>query len=400
MSKKNEPVILSAARTAVGKFQGGLSSIPATKLGALAIKAAVERAGIYPQDVEEVLMGNVVQAGNGQAPARQAAIFAGLPATVGAITVNKVCGSGLKAAMLSAQAIRAGDGELFIAGGMESMSRSPYLVNGRSGELKFGHQTLTDALLNDGLWDPFENWGMGNAAEFIADEYKVTREAMDEFALHSHLKAVEAQDAGRFKLEITPVQISGRKGEVTLFDKDEGPRKDTSQESLAKLKPAFKAGGKVTPGNASSMNDGAAAIVISSRAYAEKNNLKPLANIVGYAQAALEPKYLFAAPAYAMPKLLKQVGWTLKDVDLIELNEAFAAQVLADGYALADQGWDWDKVNVNGGAIALGHPLGASGARVLTTLIYALKDRGLKRGIASLCLGGGEAVAMAVELEQ
>lgn len=399
MSKKNEPVILSAVRTAVGKFQGGLSSIPATKLGALAVKAAVERAGIDPQEVEEVLMGNVVQAGNGQAPARQAAIFAGLPATVGATTVNKVCGSGLKAAMLSAQAIRAGDGELFIAGGMESMSRAPYLVNGRSGELKFGHQTLTDALLNDGLWDTFENWGMGSAAEFIADEYKVTREAMDEFALHSHLKAVEAQEAGRFKLEIVPVQISGRKGEVTLFDKDEGPRKDTSLESLAKLKPAFKADGKVTPGNASSMNDGAAAVVISSRAYAEKNNHKPLAHIVGYAQAALEPKYLFAAPAYAMPKLLKQVGWTLKDVDLIELNEAFAAQVLADGYALADQGWDWEKVNVNGGAIALGHPLGASGARVLTTLLYALKDRGLKRGIASLCLGGGEAVAMAVELE-
>lgn len=399
MSKENEPVILSAARTAVGRFQGGLSSIPATKLGALAVKAAVERAGIDPRDVEEVLMGNVVQAGNGQAPARQAAIFAGLPATVGATTVNKVCGSGLKAAMLSAQAIRAGDGELFIAGGMESMSRAPYLVNGRSGELKFGHQTLTDALLNDGLWDPFENLGMGNAAEFIADEYKVTREAMDEFALHSHLKAIEAQEAGRFKLEIVPVQISGRKGEVTLFDKDEGPRKDTSLESLAKLKPAFKADGKVTPGNASSMNDGAAAVVIASRAYAEKNNLKPLAHIVGYAQAALEPKYLFAAPAHAIPKLLKRVGWTLKDVDLIELNEAFAAQVLADGSALADQGWDWDKVNVNGGAIALGHPLGASGARVLTTLIYALKDRGLTRGIASLCLGGGEAVAMAVELE-
>lgn len=399
MSKKNEPVILSAVRTAVGKFQGGLSSIPATKLGALAVKSAVERAGIDPQEVEEVLMGNVVQAGNGQAPARQVAIFAGLPATVGATTVNKVCGSGLKAAMLSAQAIRAGDGELFIAGGMESMSRAPYLVNGRSGELKFGHQTLTDALLNDGLWDTFENWGMGNAAEFIADEYKVTREAMDKFALHSHLKAVEAQEAGRFKLEIVPVQISGQKGEVTLFDKDESPRKDTSLESLAKLKPAFKADGKVTPGNASSMNDGAAAVVVSSRTYAENNNLKPLAHIVGYAQAALEPRYLFAAPAYAMPKLLKQVGWTLKDVDLIELNEAFAAQVLADGYALADQGWDWEKVNVNGGAIALGHPLGASGARVLTTLIYALKDRGLKRGIASLCLGGGEAVAMAVELE-
>ncbi|MBK8615640.1 MAG: acetyl-CoA C-acetyltransferase [Anaerolineales bacterium] len=406
MSKENkrsspadEAVILSAARTAVGKFQGGLSSIPATKLGAVAVKAVVERAGIDPKDIEEVLMGNVVQAGNGQAPARQAAIFAGLPPTVGATTINKVCGSGLKAAMMSAQAIRAGDAELFVAGGMESMSRVPYLVSGRSGELKFGNQQLTDALLNDGLWDPFENWGMGNAAEFIADEYEVTRAAMDEFALRSHLKAVEAQEAGRFKLEIVPVQIPGRKGEVTLFDTDEGPRRDASLESLAKLKPAFKADGKVTAGNASSMNDGASAVVIASRAYAEKNNLAPIARIIGYAQAALEPKYLFAAPAYAIPKLLKKIDWKLSDVDLFEVNEAFAAQVLADGYALADQGWDWDKVNVNGGAIALGHPLGASGTRILTTLIYALKDRGLKRGIASLCLGGGEAVAMAVEVE-
>jgi acetyl-CoA C-acetyltransferase len=399
MSKENEAVILSAARTPIGKFQGALSGMNATNLGAIAVKAAVERAGINPKDVEEVLMGNVVQAGNGQAPARQAAIFAGVPATVSATTVNKVCGSGLKAAMMSAQAIRAGDAELFIAGGMESMSRAPYLINGRMGELKFGNAQMTDALLNDGLWDPFENWGMGMAAEFIADEYEVTRAAMDEFALRSHLKAVEAQEAGRFKLEIVPVQIHGRKGDVTVFDKDEGPRKDSTLEGLAKLKPAFKADGKVTAGNASSMNDGAAAVVISSRAYAEKNNLKPIASIAGYAQTALEPKYLFAAPAHAIPKLLKKIGWTLKDVDLIELNEAFAAQVLADGYALADQGWDWGKVNVNGGAIALGHPLGASGARVLTTLIYALKDRGLKRGIASLCLGGGEAVAMAVEIE-
>lgn len=399
MNKENEAVILSAARTPIGKFQGSLSGMNATNLGAIAVKAAVERAGIDPKDVEEVLMGNVVQAGEGQAPARQAAIFAGVPATVGATTVNKVCGSGLKAAMMSAQAIRAGDAELFIAGGMESMSRAPYLVSGRMGELKFGNTQMTDALLNDGLWDPFENWGMGMAAEFIADEYEVTRAAMDEFALRSHLKAVEAQEAGRFKLEIVPVQIPGRKGDVTIFDKDEGPRKDSSLEGLAKLKPAFKADGKVTAGNASSMNDGAAAAVISSRAYAEKNGLKPLASIIGYAQAAVEPKYLFAAPALAMPKLLNKIGWTLKDVDLIELNEAFAAQVLADGYALAEQGWDWDKVNVNGGAIALGHPLGASGARVLTTLIYALKDRGLKRGIASLCLGGGEAVAMAVEVE-
>jgi acetyl-CoA C-acetyltransferase len=295
--------------------------------------------------------------------------------------------------------VRAGDADLYVAGGFESMSRAPYLVSGRMGELKFGNAQMTDALLNDGLLDPFENWGMGNAAEFIAEEYEVTREAMDEYALRSHQKAVAAQEAGKFKPEIVPVQIAGRKGEVIVVDKDEGPRKDTSLEALAKLKPAFKADGKVTPGNASPMNDGGAAVVIASRDYAENHGLKPMATIVGYAQAAVEPKYLFAAPAYAIPKLLKRIGWTLADVDLIELNEAFAAQVLADGHALADQGWDWNKVNVNGGAIALGHPLGASGARVLTTLLYALKDRGRKRGIASLCLGGGEAVAMAVEVE-
>lgn len=399
MSREYEAVILSAARTPIGKFQGALKDVDATKLGAVAIAAAVERAGINPGDVEEVLMGNVVQAGNGQAPARQAAIYAGVPETVGATTVNKVCGSGLKAAMQAAQAIRAGDADLFIAGGMESMSRAPYLVSGRSGELKFGNQALIDALLNDGLWDPFENWNMGSAAEFIGDEYEVTREAMDRFALRSHVKAAEAQKADRFKAEIVPVQIPGRRGETILFDADEGPRKDASLEALSKLKSAFKEDGKVTAGNASAMNDGAAAVVIASRVYAEKSKLKPIAKVVGYAQAALEPKYLFAAPAYAIPKLLKKIGWTLKQVDLIELNEAFAAQVLADGYALADQGWDWEKVNVNGGAIALGHPLGASGARVLTTLIYALKDRGLKKGIASLCLGGGEAVAMAIEME-
>jgi acetyl-CoA C-acetyltransferase len=399
MTKETEAVILSAARTPIGKFQGALSSVPATQLGAIAVKAAVARAGINPVEIEEVIMGNVVQAGEGQAPARQSGILGGIPATVSASTINKVCGSGLKAAMISAQAIRAGDADLFVAGGFESMSRAPYLVSGRSGELKFGNQALTDALLNDGLWDPFENWGMGNAAEFIGEEYEVTREAMDRWSFESHQKAVAAQESGKFKDEIIPVEIAGRKGEVSIVDKDEGPRKDTSLEALSKLKPAFKPDGKVTPGNSSPMNDGGAAVVISSRAYAEKNNIQPMAKIIGYAQAAVEPKYLFAAPAQAIPKLLNKIGWTLNDVDLIELNEAFAAQVLADGYALADQGWDWNKVNVNGGAIALGHPLGASGARVLTTLIYALKDRGLKRGIASLCLGGGEAVAMAVELE-
>jgi acetyl-CoA C-acetyltransferase len=395
---ENEAVILSAVRTPSGKFQGSLSSFPAPKLGAIVIKAAVERTGVNPADIDEAFMGNVVSAGLGQAPARQAVIHAGLPSSVGATSVSKVCGSGLKAAMLAAQAIKAGDGQLFVAGGFESMSRAPYLVNGRSGELRYGHVQLTDALLNDGLWCSLANWGMGDAAEFIAAEYKVTREAMDKFAFESHQKAVAAMDGGKFKAEITPVELKSKKG-LTIFDTDEAPRRDTTLDGLAGLKSAFQKDGKVTAGNAPGLNDGAAATVIASRAYADKNGLKPLARIIGYAQFADEPKYLFRAPAFAIPKLLKKIGWTLADVDLVELNEAFAAQVLADGYALADQGWDWAKVNVNGGAIALGHPIGASGARVLTTLIYALKDRGLKRGIASLCLGGAEAVAMAVEVE-
>lgn len=394
-----EPVILSAVRTPHGKFQGALAGFPAPRLGAAVIKAAVERAGLTDlAAIDEVIMGNVVSAGLGQAPARQAAIFAGLPPTVGATTINKVCGSGLKAVMLASQAIRAGDGQLFVTGGFESMSRAPFLVDGRTGSLRFGHAQLTDALQHDGLWDPFENWGMGNAAEFIAEEFHVTRDAMDEFAYGSHQKAISAIDNGRFRAEIIPVEIPGRKGEVTLFDTDESPRRDTSLESLAKLRPAFVKDGRVTAGNAPGLNDGAAAVVVASRAWAETQALKPLARIVGYAQAAVEPKYLFYAPAKAIPLLLQKIGWTLADVDLIELNEAFAAQVLADGYALADQGWDWQKVNVNGGAVALGHPIGASGARILATLIYALKDRGLKRGLASLCLGGAEAVALAVEL--
>lgn len=400
MTHQAEAVILSAVRTPIGKFQGALSGFPAAKLGAIAIQAAMTRAGIEnPAEIEEVLMGNVVQAGEGQAPARQAAIFAGLPVSVGATTLNKVCGSGLKTAMIAAQAIRAGDGQLFVAGGMESMSRAPFLVNGRSGELRYGHSQLTDALLHDGLWDPFENWGMGNSADFIAEEYQVTREAMDRFALESHQKAIAAIDGGKFAAEMVPVELKGRKGEVTLFDTDEGPRRDASIENLARLKPAFRPDGRVTAGNASTLNDGAAAAVIASRDYAEAHGLKPLARIVSYGQAALASKRLFAAPAQAIPRVLAKAGWRLTDVDLIELNEAFAAQVLSNGYELADQGWDWSKVNVNGGGISLGHPIGASGARLIATLIHALKDRGLKRGLASLCLGGGEAVAMAIEIE-
>ena len=399
-TKSTQAVILSAVRTPSGGFQGSLSSIPAPKLGAIVVREAVKRAALPDSaEISEVYMGNVVSAGLGQNPARQAVIFGGLPSSVGATTLNKVCGSGLKAVMLAAQGIKAGDGALFVAGGFESMSRAPFLIDGRTGNLRFGHGKLVDALLHDGLWCALENWGMGDAAEFIANEYGVTRQAMDEFAYNSHQKAIAASDSGEFKDEIVPVEIKGRKGKVTIFDTDETPRRDTSLELMAKLRPAFVKDGKVTAGNAPGLNDGAAAVVVSSGAYAEERGIKPLARIVGYAQAAVEPKYLFYAPAVAMPLLLEKIGWTFADVDLIELNEAFAAQVLADGYALEKQGWDWDKVNVNGGAIALGHPIGASGARVLTTLIYALKHRGLKRGVASLCLGGAEAVAMAVEVE-
>ncbi len=393
------PLILSAVRTPSGAFQGSLSSFTAPQLGSLVVKEAVKRAGIKePEDINEVIMGNVVSAGLGQNPARQAAIGSGLPASVGAFTINKVCGSGLKAAMLASQSIKAGEADLFVCGGMESMSRTPYLIRGRSGELRFGHGELVDALLHDGLWDPFEDWGMGNAAEFIAEEYDISREEMDQFAYQSHQKAIQAIDSGKFKDEIVAVEVKGRKGAVTIFDTDETPRRDSSLEILGKLRPAFVQDGKVTAGNAPGLNDGASAVVVASEAKAEEMGAKPLARIIGYDQAAVEPKYLFYAPAVATPKLLEGIGWTMKDVDLIELNEAFAAQVLADGKAMADLGWDWEKVNVNGGAIALGHPIGASGARVLTTLIYALKDRGLKRGLASLCLGGAEAVAMAIEI--
>ena len=398
--KARDPLILSAARTPMGRFQGAISKLSAIELGAAAIKAAIDRAGLEPTDeIDEVLMGNVVSAGLGQAPARQASIVAGIPPTVGATTVNKVCGSGLKTGMFASQAIKAGDGDLFVAGGMESMSNAPFLVRARGGELRYGHQELTDALLLDGLWDPFEDWAMGMAAEWIADEYEVTRENMDIWAFESHQKAIKAIDEGKFTSEVIPVEVPGRRGSTTIVDVDETPRRDTSLEKLASLKPAFTKDGKVTAGNAPGLNDGAAAVVYASREKTNELGVDPLARVVGYASAAVPPKELFTAPAYAIPKLMEKVEWRAEDVDLIELNEAFAAQVLADGYALADKGWDWERVNVHGGAIALGHPIGASGARVLTTLLYALKDRGLQRGIASLCLGGGEAVAMAIELE-
>ncbi len=394
-----EPLILSAVRTPMGRFQGEVSKLSATDLGAIAVREAVLRAGLeQPEQIDEVLMGNVISAGLGQAPARQAAIGAGLPPSVGATTVNKVCGSGLKAGMLAAQAIKARDADLMVAGGMENMSQAPHLVRGRSGGLRYGHESLEDSLILDGLWDPFEQWAMGEAAEYIAEEYEVTREAMDRWALGSHQKAVAAAESGKFKAEIIPLEFSDGSREPKVLAEDETPRRDTSLEKLAALKPAYHDDGLVTAGNASGLNDGASAMVYASRERAEELGLTPMARVVGYAQAAVPPREMFIAPAHAIPKLLKRIGWTLEDVELIELNEAFAAQVLADGYAMDEFGWDWDKVNVNGGAIALGHPLGASGARILTTLLYALQDRDLSKGVASLCLGGGEAVAMAVEL--
>lgn len=406
-----EPVIVGAARTPVGKLLGDLSTMSAPQLGAIAIKGALERSGVDPNTVYEVIMGLVIGAGAGQAPARQAALGAGLPDTVGAAAVNKVCGSGLKAVMLAANGISAGEADVYVAGGMESMTNAPHLaMNARQG-YKFGHASLQDSILHDGLWCSFQDWVMGSAAEFIGRQFEVTREEMDEFALRSHERAAAATATGRFQEEIVPVEVKGRKGQVTRVVRDESIRAsfdnqggytlDTSMEVLSRLAPAFEKEGQVTAGNAPGLNDGAAAVVLTSRAEAERQGLKPLARIVGYTHAAVEPKWIFAAPARAIPRLLQRLDWSLDDVDLIELNEAFASQALANGVDMARQGlnWDWEKVNVNGGAIALGHPIGASGARLLVTLIHALRDRGGKRGIASLCLGGGEAVALAVELE-
>jgi acetyl-CoA C-acetyltransferase len=399
-SDSTTAVILSAVRTPVGRLQGALSQTSARELGATIIRAAVQRAQLRDlAAIDEVLMGNVVSAGLGQNIARQCAIDGGLPASVGAMTVNKVCGASLKAVTLAAQAIRAGDGELFVVGGVESMSRAPHLVQGRLNQLRFGHAELRDALLVDGLACAFEGWAMGHAAEYIAELYGITREAMDCYALASHRKAIAAMDTGKFKAEIVPVSVQDSRGRVTLVTTDEAPRRDTTREALAQLEPAFTPHGRVTAGNAPGLNDAAAALVVASARAAQEFDVQPLARIVGYAQAAVEPKRIFDAPARTIPRLLDKVGWRLPDVDLIEVNEAFAAQVLANGQALAGQGWDWEKVNIHGGAIALGHPLGATGARLLTTLLHALHDRQVARGIACLCLGGGEAVALAVEVD-
>ncbi|MCR4406965.1 MAG: acetyl-CoA C-acetyltransferase [Anaerolineae bacterium] len=397
MDRNREAVIVSAARTPIGRFQGTLASLTAPELGAVAIKAAVERAGIDPAIIDEVLMGCVVQAGLGQAPARQASIKAGIPPTIGATTVNKICGSGLKTVMLAAGMIKAGDANIIVAGGMESMNNGPYMLPQARFGYRLGHGQLLDATVHDGLWCSFENQHMGNAAEWIAREYGLTRQELDEYAVKSHQKAIAAIDAGRFKDEIVPVVIPQRKGNPIVFDTDESPRRDTSLEALAKLKPAFQPDGMVTAGNSPGITDGAAAVVVMSRAKAEELDIKPLARITGYAQAAVKPLEIFTAPIFAVRRLWEKTGTTADDYDLIEVNEAFAAQTLADGKALV---LDWDKVNVNGGAIALGHPIGCSGARILVTLIYALRQRRLKTGFATLCLGGGEAVAMSIELEE
>jgi len=397
--KSRIPVIVGAARTPIGKFLGALSPLSAPELGAIAIREALKRSRVPAEDVQEVIMGHVIQGGTGQAPARQAALKAGLPATVSAVTVNKVCGSGLKAVMLASQAIKAGDAQVIIAGGQESMSNAPYYVYGMRNGVKLTDQKMVDGMIKDGLWCASCDVHMGRHAEYTAKKAQASREDQDEFAATSHRKAVSAIESGKFKSEIARVEIPGKKG-PTVVETDEGPRKDTTAETLAKLRPAFP--GKngenddltVTAGNASSLNDGAAALVVVSEEYAEAHNLEILGRITGYATGATNPEDLFFAPIKAVRNLMKKTGATIGDYDLIEANEAFASQAIADGEEL---GWDWKRVNVNGGAIALGHPLGASGARVLTTLLYAMKERGAKKGLATLCLGGGDAVALSVE---
>ncbi|HWH02843.1 MAG TPA: acetyl-CoA C-acetyltransferase [Gemmatimonadales bacterium] len=394
MNDQTTPVILSACRTPIGKYLGGLASLTAPRLGAVVVKEAVKRAKIDGAAVEEVILGNVLQGGVGQAPARQAAIHAGLPGVIPALTINKVCGSGLKAVMLAAQAIKAGDEQCVVAGGMESMTNAPHYVYGMRGGIKAGDQNLVDGMIRDGLWDSFSNQHMGNLAEYTAKKAGVSRADQDAFALASHQKAVAAMEACHFKDQIVPVEIPGKKG-PTVIEKDESPRKDTTLEALSALKPSFEKDGSVTPGNAPGLNDGASALVVTSLAFAKAHGLAPLARITGYATGGGEPKDLFFAPIVAVQNLMRKTNAKIGDYDLIEANEAFAVQALADGRAL---GWDWDRVNVHGGAVALGHPIGASGARVLTTLLYALRDRKKTTGLATLCLGGGNAVALSVEV--
>jgi acetyl-CoA C-acetyltransferase len=389
-----DAVLVSAVRTPTGKFLGSLKDVSATDLGALVVREAVRRAGIDPAAVEECIMGNVVSAGLGQAPARQAALRGGLADHVAALTINKVCGSGLKAVMLASQAIATGDVEVAVAGGMESMSNAPYLLTRAREGLRMGNGEVIDSMINDGLWCSFEQCHMGNAGEVVATEYHITRAQQDAFALESHRKAAAAAAEGRFANEILPVTVPQTRGDAKVFSVDESVRSDTSLEALAALKPAFRKEGTVTAGNAPPVNDGAAALVVLSAARAARERLTPLARIVGQATSGLAPKYVLMTPVEAVRRLAAKIGWKLADVDLFEINEAFSVQLVA---VMQQLGIDPARVNVNGGAVALGHPIGASGARILTTLLYALEQRGLKRGIAALCLGGGNGVALAVE---
>ncbi|MDR5683501.1 MAG: thiolase family protein [Armatimonadota bacterium] len=387
-----EALILSAVRTPIGRFMGGLSEVPAPRLGAIVVREAVQRAGIDSVSVDEVIMGNVLPAGLGQAPARQAAIGAGLPDTVGALTINKMCGSGLKAVMLAAQGIRAGDGEVYVAGGMENMSLAPYLLPKARAGYRLGHGEITDSMIRDGLWDAYRDCHMGSCAELLAAEYRISRADQDEYAVRSYRLAIEALDRGCFASQTVPVPVSDGKT-PTVVTEDEEPRR-VNFEKIPTLRPVFERDGTVTAANASSISDGAAALVVVSDAVAERAGRPPMARIVGYATAATAPEWFTIAPAYAIERLLGRVGWSKDDVDLYEINEAFAAVVLG---VCRKIGLPLDKVNVHGGAVALGHPLGASGARILTTLLYAMAERDVRRGVAGICLGGGEAVAVAVE---
>lgn len=395
MAETKQAVIISAARTPTGKFQGALKGFAAPELGAIAIREAVKRAGIDPAKVDEVIMGCVVQAGIGQAPARQAALKAGLPPEVSALTVNMVCGSGLRAVALASQAVKLGDAEFVVAGGMESMSNIPYALQTAREGFRMGNQTATDLMIHDGLWCPFENWHMGNTGEVVAEQHQITREAQDDFAYNSHRKAADAQASGRFKDEIVPVEIPQKKGDPIILDYDEPVRPETTVEALGKLKPAFKKdGGTVTAGNAPGVNDGASALVVTSTENASNLGVEPLARVVSYAVSGIEPKYIMLAPVEGVRRAVAKAGWSLDDVELFELNEAFSVQALG---VMKELGVNPDLVNVNGGAVALGHAIGNSGGRVLTTLLYEMKRRGAKRGVAGLCLGGGNSVAMAVE---
>jgi acetyl-CoA C-acetyltransferase len=394
MADRREAVIISAARTATGKFMGSLKGFTAPQLGALVVREAVRRAGVAVEDVDEVIMGCVVQAGLGQNPARQAALHGGIPFGVSAVTINKVCGSGLKSVMMAAQGIQLGDSEIVVAGGMESMSNAPYLLPKAREGFRMGNAALVDSMIHDGLWCAFENYHMGNTGEVVAERYNVTREEQDEYALNSHRKAAAAIKAGKFKDEIIPVEIPQKKGAALVFDTDESVREDTSLEALAKLRPAFREGGTVTAGNAPGVNDGASALVVTSEERARALGVEPMARIAAQATSGIQPELVMMAPVEAIRKVLRKAGWSLNEVDLIELNEAFSVQAIA---IMRELEIDPAKVNVNGGAVALGHAIGQSGSRLLTTMLYEMRRRDARRGLAALCLGGGNAVALAVE---